>query len=232
MPVRLKANNESDIRKRLRRKVWLCSRCVLPFCCQGSINCFLTFSFYLLFPKTLSPPSRRRRPFRNWIRGLHATPYFSLSLSAWKLRCQRRAKYFIISALSLRNYLFVRSAFSFSHFLAMLLREQRTFAFHNAAGLEPRSRLRTQDVADSLVLILVILCRIICVNSRVHKFVLKLKTHSKISIIRSDSLLVSTDFIRFSLTMAYGIGRNIALLEWKINWAEFLWTWNKFIDSI
>ena len=28
---------------------------------------------------------------------------------------------------------------------------------------------------------------------------------------RSDGLVVSTDFIRFRLTMAYGIGRNIAL---------------------
>ena len=31
--------------------------------------------------------------------------------------------------------------------------------------------------------------------------------------IRSDGLLTSTDFILISLTMAYGIGRNIALLK-------------------
>ena len=46
----------------------------------------------------------------------------------------------------------------------------------------------------------------------------KLKTHSKISFIHSfdssDGLVVSTDFIRFRLTMAYGIGRNIALWFW------------------
>ena len=48
--------------------------------------------------------------------------------------------------------------------------------------------------------------------------IFKLETHSKISFIYSfvqNDLRVGTDFIRFSLTMAYGIGRNIAFLEWK-----------------
>ena len=43
-------------------------------------------------------------------------------------------------------------------------------------------------------------------------------------------------FITFAwvnpLTMAYGIGRNIALLAWRINRVEFLWTLNYFIDII
>ena len=50
----------------------------------------------------------------------------------------------------------------------------------------------------------------------------KVSTHSKISFIywiRSDGLLTSTDLILISLTMAYGIGRNIAL---ERNKADFL----------
>ena len=39
------------------------------------------------------------------------------------------------------------------------------------------------------------------------------------SFIRSDGLLTSTDFILISLTMAYGIGQNIAL---ERNKADFL----------
>ena len=39
------------------------------------------------------------------------------------------------------------------------------------------------------------------------------------SFIRSDGLLTSTDFILISQTMAYGIGRNIAL---ERNKADFL----------
>ena len=32
--------------------------------------------------------------------------------------------------------------------------------------------------------------------------------------------------------MAYGIGRNIALLKWEINEADFLWNWNYFSSLI
>ena len=52
------------------------------------------------------------------------------------------------------------------------------------------------------------------------------------SFIRSDVLLTSTDFILISLTMAYGIGGNIALLKWEINEADFLWNWNYFSSLI
>ena len=31
-------------------------------------------------------------------------------------------------------------------------------------------------------------------------------------------------YLLFNLTMAYGINRNIALLVWRINQAEFFWT--------
>ena len=39
---------------------------------------------------------------------------------------------------------------------------------------------------------------------------------------RKSSFQVLTLFVFISLTMAYGIGRNIALLVWRINRAEFL----------
>ena len=32
--------------------------------------------------------------------------------------------------------------------------------------------------------------------------------------------------------MAYGIGRNIALMKWEINEADFLWNWNYFSSLI
>ena len=32
--------------------------------------------------------------------------------------------------------------------------------------------------------------------------------------------------------MAYGTGRNIALLKWEINEADFLWNWNYFSSLI
>ena len=51
-------------------------------------------------------------------------------------------------------------------------------------------------------------------------------------VIRSDGLLTSTDFILISLTMSYSIGRNIALLKWEINEADFLWNWNYFSSLI
>ena len=44
---------------------------------------------------------------------------------------------------------------------------------------------------------------------------------NKINSYLQEMLRLSTDFIRFSLTMAYGIGRNIAFLECKINQAFF-----------
>ena len=40
----------------------------------------------------------------------------------------------------------------------------------------------------------------------------------------------STDFIRISLTMAYGIGRTIAILASKISGADFHLIWNLFSD--
>ena len=53
---------------------------------------------------------------------------------------------------------------------------------------------------------------------------LRSKIHSKelvIRINRSYGLISSIDFILFSLTMAYGIGRNIALFGLRIKFAEF-----------
>ena len=85
---------------------------------------------------------------------------------------------------------------------------------------------------------------VFCVESRVHKFVLSCWNNSNFRENLLHLFLISIIFSFrnfgnkywlcsfFSLTMAYGIGRNISLLKWEINEADFLWNWNYFSSLI